>query len=157
MTQTSPTIPMTELDFIEEKSEIVRMFINSLKAELNRLPEEKRNMIVLYFLDLVERPYVSFLTTNSILAVVDMVFNNSQLRDFILNLAFRYNLETIVSGINVNPLIDGLVKVSKDTTENGLIPEVVKASLKTNQTEKLFLSNDWLVVYLLTIMYINHI
>jgi len=157
MIQTSPMIPMIELDFIEEKSEIIRMFINSLKTELNRLPEDKRNMIVLYFVDLVERPYVSFLTTNSLLAIVEMVFNNSHLRDFVLNLAFRYNLETIVSGVNVGPLIDGLIKVSKDTTENGLIPEVVKASLKINQTEKLFLTNDWLVVYLLTIIYINHI
>lgn len=160
MTQTLTTEKNEDVSFIFLKSDALRIFKDALSAELARVPDSVRSKIMLILLDASSTSYTALVRAGSIQTLVDTVFNRNELRDFILNLTARFRLELLFSNVrfdNIETYISQALSFKDAPGNPSLIPEVIQSNLEITQTTKMFKNNDWLVVYLLSVMYINYV
>lgn len=160
MTQTLTTEKNEDVAFIFLKSDALRIFKDALSAELARVPDSVRSKIMLILLDASSTSYTALVRAGSIQTLVDTVFNRNELRDFILNLTSRFKLELLFSNVKFEAIENYLAQALIFKDQNGvtsLIPEAIQSNLEITQPTKMFKNNDWLVVYLLAVMYINYV
>lgn len=143
----------------EEMVEIGELFSNVYSfTKSNMLVEDSINEVNKFVADLIVsyRPYMIG-TEAGVVQLVDRIFRNENLRDFIFGLEFNFfarlgNDEHMLNGLN-NTIINSLVYYENN---NSVIPKQIMDRLPTkDKLMSLFENNRWAIIVVMLIIFVK--